>query len=689
MKSNKKINYFVSLEEFKETNKNPFIAGILSIFLGIFGLHRFYLKRKGTGFIILIIYISSLIFSKVNLAVALTLIFLIEGIVYIVKGVVLLKEKHVKKKTKKDINNEGKNKMDVKEKVTETKGKEETNGLEIIDVSNIKSSKIPNRDESDNIFKTNWIKKLELPYERGVMEVVQVKEETINLYENLCSFIDRELEKDKSSLNKEARRIRLKGGYYNNILYTIYCISEGHVTKGYSGSYDYYDPEFSYRILEEHLGKGLRNKVFDKAQKLEEDISPPNSETLKYFNLTENGLPVKWWDRDGSFRSIREFSKKELNILNITPARNTKVWELYEVKKQIIALYLEIWKVISNSLEKNLKWKNKNKATLKNIIDGKYRYFVDYENGNILASLLKISENAIRENMPNTQILDIHKEKDNIKRYLPSELVKSIDDKIVEYKESITNDEIKDIVRDMIENDPNDWRLKVEEILMADDDRKIDILIDYKEDENFIKIVREIIKNTEDEKLLLLCLYGIEREEGLSQKNIKLLKNIIHPSNISAYKNILKSKEALSLDLLNKLVELKNPVRKKIELDMGKVKESKEELNETVEIVKQYIGDGKEDEEFEKGENLEEENDELEFTHDDFLKLILNKGVLDIEKGKKIAMDNGTLLNAFISDVNRELYEYIQDQAIIIEDDYIKIDDFYVDMIKELVMNEK
>lgn len=245
----------------------------------------------------------------------------------------------------------------------------------------------------------------------------------------------------------------------------------------------------------------------------------------------------------------------------------------------------------------------------------------------------------------------------------------------------------------MIEKDPSNWKLKVKEVLMADDNKRIGILINYKEDENFTKIAEEIIKDTKDENLLLVCLYGIGRAEGLSQKNTKILKNIIHPSSISVYKSILESKEVLSLDILDRLVELKNPIRKKIQLDMAKVKESKEELNETVEIVKDYIGDEEGNEELEKEDFKEEivkekRDDKLEFKHGHFLKLIIDKGYMDIEKGKKIAMDNGMLLNAFISEVNRELYEYIQDQAILVEDDCIKIDDFYVDMIKELAVNE-
>lgn len=612
------------------------------------------------------------------------------------RWIVLLKEKFKNNKTKKNADTEKCEYVSdekIKEKIIKKNEKQATDELEIIEVSNIETSEIFTKSQLDSTFKTNWIKKLVLPYERSVMEVAQVKEETVSLYENLCNFIDKELRNNKSSLNKEVGRIETEGGYYNNILYTIYCISEGHVTKVYSGNYDYYNPELSYRILEENLGKNLKDKVFNKAQELEEYISSPNIETVKYFNLTETGLPIVWWDKDGSFRSGKEFSREELNILSITPPRGTKVWELNEVKKQIVALYLEIWKVISNGLDKDLKWKKKSKTTLKEIIHGKYRYFEDYQNGRVLASLIKISENTIREAMPNTQILNINKEKDNIKRYLPSKLVEDIDDKIIDYKESITDEVLKKILEDMIENDSSDWKLKVEKILMEEDDKKIGILINYKEDENFIKMAKEIINHTEDENLLLLCLYGIEREESLSQKNIKLIKNIIHPSNIATYKSILESKEDVTLDLLDRLVELKNPIRKKIELDMDKVKKSKKELNETVEIVKEYIGDKEDDEKLEyedsKEKILKEEcDDKLKLEYEDFLKLILDMGYIDVEKGKKIAMDNGTLLNVFISDVNRELYEYIQDQAIVIENNYIKIDDFYVDMIKELVTNE-
>ena len=170
MKLDKKTNYFVSVTEFKEINKNPFIAGILSIFLGMFGVHRFYLKRKWTGFTFLILSIFSSKFGGGFIVAIIMLISLAEGIVYIIRGVVLLKEKHQDNKIVKS---------KYIEKLDETTNNEninKVNEINIIEVSNIKSTKIPKKSEFSNIYKNNWVKKLELPYERnGSMSIFWTK----------------------------------------------------------------------------------------------------------------------------------------------------------------------------------------------------------------------------------------------------------------------------------------------------------------------------------------------------------------------------------------------------------------------------------------------------------------------------------------------------------------------------------
>ncbi|MBU5427677.1 NINE protein [Tissierella pigra] len=702
MQISKKTNYFVSVIEFKEINKNPFIAGLLSIFLGIFGVHRFYLKRKLTGFIFCIIVITSLQFGDANIVAILLLLSFIEGVIYIIKGIGWLKDKLINNSISNNeymdklqrVTDEEKINMDGKETRDGLNEKEKINEIEIIEVSHIEPKKIHTETKSSNKYQNNWTKKLDIPYERYIMEISQVKDETIKFYEKLCNYLDEELRKKQISLNKEIKRILEEGGRYNNILYTIYCISEGHVTKAYSGGYDYYDPGYSYGILEEHLGKDIRDKVFAKAQGLEKNVAPPMDEVLIYFNLTENGLPKKWWDNDGKLRKNMEFNTKDLNVLTATPSRNTIVWDIYSAKKKIISLYLVLWESISNGLEADVKWIKKKKDVLKKIIDGEYRYYIDYENENILASLIKISENTLREVIPNTQILNITNDQENIDKYLPKEVVKDINNKIIEYKKGISRKEIENILNEMIEKRPSDWKLKAEKILMADIDMGLKDLISYEQDENFLKIAKEIIKKSDYKELLLLSLYGIGKQENLSQKNIKLLESIIYSSNLSIYKELVEDKIALSMELLNRLVELTMPIRKKIELDMNKVELSKKELTETVNIVQEYIGENEDKIIETENKNpiekiVEEIDDKLDFKYGEFLNLILNIGAMKIEDGKRIAMDNGTLLNAFISEVNRELYEYIQDQTIIIDDDYIKIDEFYVDMVRELIKNEE
>ena len=67
----------------------------------------------------------------------------------------------------------------------------------------------------------------------------------------------------------------------------------------------------------------------------------------------------------------------------------------------------------------------------------------------------------------------------------------------------------------------------------------------------------------------------------------------------------------------------------------------------------------------------------------DFLKLLIEKGSIDEDEAKKIAQDQGLFLNIFIKQVNDELYDYINDQTIKIEDGNVLIDEFYLDMVKE------
>ena len=309
----KNTSYLVSKAEFKELNKNPFIAGILSIGLGTFGVHRIYLKRKLTGLVFLILSISSLGFGSGSMVPIILFISLIEGTIYIATGIILMREKDI----------------DGKGRVIE------------------ESEDSVNNEKTSKLYKTK------------IFELLHRKLSNITSKEVL-SFL-------------------------KNIL----------------------------------------------------------------LKMSKNRWSSKWWDKDGKLRAERQFSNKELNILNATPPRNTIVWEHYSVNKQIIDLYLEIWQIISTGLSRDLNWNMKNKITLERIIYGKYKRSADNDNGKILSSLIKVSENTIREMMPGTRMLNTSKEQDNIKKYFPKEIVDDINNKRIEFKENITDQDLKEILDDM------------------------------------------------------------------------------------------------------------------------------------------------------------------------------------------------------------------------------------------------
>ena len=97
-----------------------------------------------------------------------------------------------------------------------------------------------------------------------------------------------------------------------------------------------------------------------------------------------------------------------------------------------------------------------------------------------------------------------------------------------------------------------------------------------------------------------------------------------------------------------------------------------------------------EEENIEENDKLPEKEEEIDDNNlskssRDFLKLLIEKGSIAEDEARKIAQDQALFLNIFIKEVNDELYNYINDQTIIIEDGNVLIDEFYLDMVKEYI----
>ena len=78
--------------------KDHIVAGLLAVFLGLFGLHKFYLGYNETAFIMLAASIVGSLFTFGLAAAVIEVISIIEGVIYLTKSQTEFDELYVKNK---------------------------------------------------------------------------------------------------------------------------------------------------------------------------------------------------------------------------------------------------------------------------------------------------------------------------------------------------------------------------------------------------------------------------------------------------------------------------------------------------------------------------------------------------------------------------------------------------------------
>ncbi len=576
----------------------------------------------------------------------------------------------------------------------------------IIDVTNTVSKPIQPKeqqkiDSQKNEIIDNWIQQLNIPYERSVMQNQQMKNETLRIYNELCTYVDVQLKKVGRSLNDEVKRIASQRGYYDNLLYTFYCIAEGHVTKGFSGSNRYYNYDYSYQILEKHLGWKIKEEVYQKAVELEKYLNSPSQETITEFHLTAERTPIVWWDRDGKLRAGIIFTEREFYILNATPARYTKIWSLLSIRKEVLFLYLHLWELICEDLNKELNWKKTSLNNIEKILNNKYSY-PDYNDRtiNFLFAFLKISESTVRDLLPKssyTQTLNIEKDNHLVSLFLPKETMEKITTYLDSYKKNISKDCLKTLVSALADSEAATWKIIAEKLYLSNKANEwIDTLVDYQTNSDYDKVLKELVKNSENENLVLLAVYELGRINNLSPTLLKRESQLIPNENKAEFVSYISEKKLLSSEVFSELLEFKKPIRRKIKLNPKGIERSREDLEKTVATLEKYTP---EDDSESTTENLVDT--EVAVTTVDtqrdsvyseeamnLVKSLLENNTIAVDEIKKIALKQGKLLNSYISDINKEFFDQVEDQLVLVENDIIKIDDFYVDLAKELLEYE-
>ena len=568
---------------------------------------------------------------------------------------------------------------------------------DIINVTNFKEERIDYTEFKNE--KTEIINNWKFELDKTIwnyyseLKIPILKGEIIELYNKICETADIELRKKKKSLIKEIIKVK-KGNYYfrEKIFNDIFSGTIQVINGEYRGNKRNINENYYFRDFFDIIGENINKIIINEINAYLKELPRLNTEIIEYYNLTPNGLPYRYWDKNGKFREEHKFSELEQRILEKTSFRQTKIWNNYEAKKQMILLYLDEWKIIEERVKTEEKLKKKSKKIINAILNLQDYVYFEYNEIEGLYAILKIIENKIRSFIPNYKILETEKELESIKKFFPKSMSNELLENIENFK--ISKEKIKSILDYEIKNYPKDWKLKLGYIELFNE-KKINLIIRFNNDENLEKIIKELLKKEQnsDDKLFYLFLLNKKRE--LKKTEVKMLEKIISADRFQDYKKLLDKDNEITQKIYEELKLLKFQKIKKINLNLEKVKMTKEKFDETVNILEEYLKEENEEADIGKICNEEQkdmvienkEQEKIENFQDNKIKEVL-KVIIETQKIgendlKNYAKGKNMSLNAYIDSINKELYDIVNDQVIILENNTVKIDEFYIDDIKE------
>lgn len=568
---------------------------------------------------------------------------------------------------------------------------------DIIDITNFKEEKIVysefKKDEMKII--NNWESKLGKidDYYFSELKVPFLRKKILELYNKIFEISNVELKNKNRILIKEIEKFEkenyvFKGETFKDVFYGGIQIINSKYNGVRKNIRNYYYFQDFWNILQEEA----REVVIDEINKYLKKLPRLNTEIIEYYNLTPNGLPYRYWDRDGKFRKEYNLSDLEQRILEQTSFRQTKIWNNYEAKKQMILIYLDEWKIIEERVKTEEKLKKKSKKIINAILNLEdYGYF-EYNEIEGLYAILKIVENKIRSFIPNYKILEVEKELESIKKFFPKSMSNELLENIENFK--LSKEKIESIITYEIKNYPKDWKLKLGYIELFNE-KKINLIIRFNNDENLEKIIKELLKKEKNSDYKLFYLFLLNRNRELKKTEVKMLEKIISANRFQDYKKLLEKDNEITQKIYEELKLLKFQKKKKIDLNLEKVKVTKKKFAETVNILEEYLKEENEEADISKICNEEQkdivvenkEQEKIENFQDnkvkEVLKVIIETQKIDENDLKNYAKEKNMSLNAYIDSINKELYDIVNDQVIILENNTVKIDEFYIDDIKE------
>lgn|GEM_PF-4251077 len=709
------MSYFVQRSELESNHKSLALAVVLSMFFGALGLHRFYMGRKLSGAIILA---STFLTAGIALFIWVPLT-MIEAVALLVNeqprathaqdsqpgaaSAVAQQTATISDQTRPVAQMI----VDVSRPQTMQSYPREKQEVEIYDVSAIETPAIQKSNAATqppvNEAGGTWINRLQIPYERHNLKIDQLRQAVYGVYEQLAEYIDQELRKHGSSLDYLIRHIpRDSYAYYDNLLYTIFCIAEGHVTGHYAGDRGY-DNSFSYSLLVRRTGSDLATQVQQYANDIVKQLPPAGDDIKRVFGLTPNGLPMEWWDSDGQLRDHYEISDAVARLLRITPTRSTRIFEIPEVRMHIFRQYVAALAILKQQRHEVGGWKVRIGTYVDKVFNGSGRYVDNPYNFLLLSHILKLCEQAVREALPYTRSLDTDKELAALRKAIPKDAANAV---ILAASTIETPIKVSDgTLRLLAEQNPSAWKVDVANIAEKPPEFVLSMFQKYTDPAVSLKIAKEIIKSRPDTQTQLAALYSaqVANDGSADEWTIKQLKRLIHPEQMVAYQQMVATKKPVDSSLLHRFDVLNRPPRRKVMLDGEKMAQAAKDHNRAVESVTTYLGDETEDESEPRIPDAAQEKPvistdalygtsptmqaaDLSDDQGEFLRMVISApDGLELSQAVSFARSRNKMLNGYLQAINKTLYDVIGDQVLLQEDGRIIIEQEYIDTVKGMI----
>ncbi len=485
----------------------------------------------------------------------------------------------------------------------------------------------------------------------------QVKKESINLYLNLIK------------VGLAGKKI-LSNDLYNQ----IYLLSRDYVNS-------FYDPNFEkktqsiYENLGTFLDKDTIKILRDTAKDFIKNIPRANEKTIAFYDLTANGKQKVFWDEDGSLREKYKFDIDQERAIESISKRSNILWDNEDLKNLTMNLFLKSLKIVFDDENINT--------------DLLVAYQKPYTlSKKLLDALLIISEANVRSIFVFLSEIQSQGAIDLLLENGASDILNIF----MDYQRSALFDlkdkEISGIYLKYFKENPAKLTEFTRYIESLDIDRQIGILENFSKEQNFNQILNALLKS-KDPSLRIIALYHIYKSKVNKKAHDKILFKVIKEENYEFFLDLVKENN-IDIGLISEILDLDKIKPKRISLDDKKIARSRKALRSTVETISQFVG---EEENIEASEPLPEKEEpkekNLSEASRNFLKLLIEKGSLAEDEVKRIAQDQGLFLNIFIKQVNDELYDFVNDQTIRIEDGNVLIDEFYLNMVEEYIRWEK